>query len=361
MALWTLIAALVVLCTLLPLWQNDTWWVRAWDFPRAQIAGLAVVALATRTLLGPVENLPQRALLGLLTASLLFQLWRIFPYTPLARVQSLAADSSRPGGSLSLMISNVLMDNRNAEPLLALVREKDPDLLFAAETDEWWVRELSVLRERYPYQMLEPLDDTYGMALFSRFEIFEPKVRFLIEDDVPSFHLEVEPKTGRRVRLHFLHPRPPFPTESLETKPRDAEILIVGREVGSNGEPTIVAGDLNDVAWSHTTRLFQRVSALLDPRIGRGLYSTFHAENPLLRWPLDHVFHSDHFKLVSLDRLQPVGSDHFPIFAHLQLESLAPLEQQAPLLEPGDLQETFEIIEEGDPDLSPPPTTQEHP
>ena len=108
----------------------------------------------------------------------------------------------------------------------------------------------------------------------------------------------------------------------------------------------IVYGDLNDVAWSRTTRLFQKVSRLVDPRKGRGLYSTFHARWPLFRWPLDHVFFSDCFRLVALRRLPYSGSDHFPVYVCLHLEPDAAAEQEAPEKDAADEQEAAETIAE---------------
>jgi hypothetical protein len=80
---------------------------------------------------------------------------------------------------------------------------------------------------------------------------------------------------------------------------------------------------LNDVAWSATTRLFRKVSRLLDPRIGRGMYNTFHAGHWYMRWPVDHFFHSKDFTLVRLARLENCGSDHFPVLVELQCEDAA--------------------------------------
>jgi len=81
--------------------------------------------------------------------------------------------------------------------------------------------------------------------------------------------------------------RPNPGTRSYE---RDAELLVVGRHIRRRGQPAIVAGDMNDVGWSRTSRLFQRYSGLLDPRRGRGLYNTYSTYIPLFRYPLDHSF-----------------------------------------------------------------------
>jgi endonuclease/exonuclease/phosphatase (EEP) superfamily protein YafD len=94
---------------------------------------------------------------------------------------------------------------------------------------------------------------------------------------------------------------------------------VVGKEISKQSGPVIVAGDLNDVAWSPTTRHFKKISGLLDPREGRGFFNTFHAHYPLVKWPLDHVFHSKHFSLVRIERLSDIGSDHYPLFTQLAL------------------------------------------
>ncbi|KPQ28321.1 MAG: hypothetical protein HLUCCX14_11005 [Marinobacter excellens HL-55] len=125
-------------------------------------------------------------------------------------------------------------------------------------------------------------------------------------------------------------------------------MLIIGREVDSRDKPTIVAGDFNDVAWSRTTKLFQKASGLLDPRVGRGMFNTFNARNPLLRWPLDHVFHSNHFKLVRMARGPAWGSNHFPIFIELSLESGAEAEQEEPDMSHSEEAQVEAKIEEGE-------------
>jgi endonuclease/exonuclease/phosphatase (EEP) superfamily protein YafD len=134
-----------------------------------------------------------------------------------------------------------------------------------------------------------------------------------------------------------------------DSAPRDAELVLVGKEIAAHERevPTIVCGDLNDVAWSFTTQLFLRISKLLDPRMGRGMYNSYNANSHVFRFPLDHVFHSNEFKLIDLRVLGHVGSDHFPMLIALSCEpEAATREQPEPETKAEDHEDAHEIVGE---------------
>jgi endonuclease/exonuclease/phosphatase (EEP) superfamily protein YafD len=312
--------------TAVPLLRSERWWIRTLDFPRLQVAvagAVVLLALAAR----PAEGAAFWIAAFLAAATVLTQLGYVLPYTPLWRKETKDAEGGHP--TLTLLMANVLMQNRRSDPLLQFIQRRRPDLVVLDEPDAWWEGALRALERDYPHTVKEPLPNTYGMLLYSRLPFLECERQHLVEPDVPSFHLRVA-VDGRTVRLHFVHPRPPAPGEAQSSGERDVELVLVGRMAARERDPTIVAGDLNDVAWSRTTRLFQRVSRLLDPRRGRGMFNTFHAGWFFLRWPLDHLFHSEHFRLVRLERGPAFGSDHFPIVITLELDPTARLEQEPP-------------------------------
>jgi endonuclease/exonuclease/phosphatase (EEP) superfamily protein YafD len=346
---WTSIAVglSMVAGTLLSLSRSPHWFVRGWDFPRVQIALLAGGAGAVHTWCCATGALHDRLFLAAILACVVWQVARIYPYTPLARVrvQSSREPASDEHRRLRFLICNVQMENTTHERLLRLVRDTDPDVLLAVETDEHWVRALEPLTAEYPHVIRQPQNNWFGMALLSRLPLLEARVEFLVQDDVPSAFAVLE-LAGERVTLRGLHPRPPEPVRDQDSTARDAELVLVGRWIAKqNGAPTVVVGDLNDVAWSATTQLFLRLSGLLDPRMGRGFYNTYNARNPLVRWPLDHVFHSNHFRLVQLRRCGDIGSDHFPVLVELSYEPDAPAEQPESRTAPGDKEEAVERLE----------------
>ncbi len=311
------LVALLVLITLLPLSRATVWWIRDMDFPRLQIAAGAALLLAAALALLDLDVLLSGALITVTAACLLYQAWWIYPYTRLHKVEVLAPASAASHERIRILTANVLTENRNADGLIDLIRAHDPDIFVTLESDAWWQQRLDGLEKDYPYTMKCPLDNLYGMHVYSRLPLRDSAIQFLVEDDIPSMHAMAELPTGLHVRLHFLHPAPPSPTEHAASTERDAELLMVAKSVAQLRTPVIVAGDLNDVAWSTTTRLFRKISGLLDPRIGRGMFNTFHAGHWFMRWPLDHLFHSQHFTLSFIKRLPAFGSDHFPVLVEL--------------------------------------------
>lgn len=322
------VGVLMVAATALPLLRKDAWWVRIFDFPRLQITFILAATLAAYLLLKWEPGLAENLFLGISATCLIYQGYMMYPYTPLARKQVQQSVNAGNDSSFSLLFANVLMDNRNAAKLREIISEVDPDIILTVETNGWWKEQLEGFERTHRHTVQQPQENTYGMLLYSRLELLRPEVKFLVQDDVPSIHARVRLPSGKEVELRCLHPRPPFPTEDERSTERDAELLIVGKETKGLSSPVVVLGDLNDVAWSRTNYLFQDVSGLLDPRIGRGFYHTFHAKYPFVRFPLDHFFHSNHFRLVDFRRLAYFGSDHFPVYIKLSYEPTAESQQE---------------------------------
>lgn len=341
--LFYLLSLILTFLNFIPFLPSPKWYVRVWDYPRFQMLGIGLVITLTASFtldFNRWENIVCLVLLGL---NFFYLGWIVYPYTFLS--SKMVADANKKAGTekIKLMTVNVYQHNQAFGETLDLIQKTNPDVVFLLETDENWKNAVQNLKKEYEYFIEIPKENTYGMLFYSKIPIKNQEIHYLIDDEIPSIIVDLQ--FGKHLmRLYGVHPTPPVPQENTESTERDAEILIMGKKSKEFQGPSIVFGDLNDVAWSHTTRLFLRISGMLDPRIGRGMYNTFHTKYPFFRWPLDHFFVSSHFRLHHLKVETGVGSDHFPISIEL---SIHPKDEEKELeTKPDDKEEAQAIIEE---------------
>ncbi|KGF67930.1 hypothetical protein LL06_19585 [Hoeflea sp. BAL378] len=311
------LAAICLIASLIPLLPFAHGMVRSFDFGRLQVIAVAAVVIVA-TLTFSVAAPTYLVTIGMAAAAIVIQLLHVLRFTPLWPRQTAGfTGDPETTETISVVACNVKESNRDYHLVADMLCSARPDVAVFMETNAAWGEALKSSLADYPHTILQPQENSYGMILASRYPLSDCEVRFLLNKEVPSISCVVTLPGGSEVRIIALHPEPPLPVR--DTYGRDAEILLVAEEAQDEARPLIVTGDLNDVAWSRTTRRFLRISRLLDPRQGRGLFNSFDARYWFLRWPLDHIFHSRHFELVAIERQRFVGSDHFPMYYNLAL------------------------------------------
>ncbi len=309
---------LLVIAVFLPQVKSDNWIFRILEYPRLQKFIICLSIFIALLFFANTSNIFQLISLISLGLGVLYLIKKIFPYSILAPKQMVSLQSSDVNNQLKLYTANVYQYNRSYTNILAQIKKCKPDVILLVETDKLWEDAMDYLIKEYPHCLKEPLDNTYGMLFYSKFEMVEGRVNYLIKDDVPSIEAKLKLPSGQLIKVWGLHPKPPIPSEDPQTTAKDKEIMTVAFEVKNEKLPVVVMGDLNDVAWSYVTELFTKSSGLLDPRRGRGFFSTFSANHWYMRFPLDYVFCSAHFGLVKMKRMPHNGSDHFPMFSHFE-------------------------------------------
>lgn len=321
MNIFLAVSSSLLLCfTALSLIRHDYWTFRVFDYPRLQKLVLSIACMVLLLIYFDGSSTLSWVLSLLIAINIVYLSTQIIPFTRLGKIQVKKATKGIDEQSICVMTANVFQDNRNTRGCLDEIRKHNPDVVVLLETDSFWEKETLELEKDYPHYVRVPLSNTYGMLLYSRLELQDPQVKYMVEKDVPSIHTGIVLKDGTLIRLYAVHPTPPVPNENPRATERDKELLLIAEHAKASKAPVIVVGDLNDVAWSFTTELFLKMSGLLDPRRGRGFFNSFHAHYPFLRFPLDHAFISEHFKLKQMKRLSNFNSDHFPIFIYVQYE-----------------------------------------
>ncbi|WP_330217960.1 hypothetical protein [Marinobacter similis] len=113
--LWglALVTVVVALATLLPMLRHPHWIIRGFDFPRLQLAAVALVVLILQLALLELDRPLSWFLVAATALSLGCQLWWILPYTVLWPREVKAARRGDPDRTITILTSNVLTPNRN--------------------------------------------------------------------------------------------------------------------------------------------------------------------------------------------------------------------------------------------------------
>ncbi len=311
---WSLATAILV-TTLLPLTNSVQWYVRMWDFPRLHIASVALIVIMAAL---PVAIAYKSLFMGVVAAALVYQSAQIFPYTPLASVEVATQPAPNSTDEVDMLAVNVLMENTRHQDLIDIVAREDPDVLLLMETDAAWADAFSDTLSQYTTVKSHVADNHYGMIFATRLDVLSAEFLWPSEDDTPAVKAVLRAPNGPEFNFIGLHPRPPVPGNDTET--RDRQIKDAALMTSSADRPTVCMGDFNDVAWSWTTKRFKRYANFREPRVGRGMISSFHADYPFMRFPIDQLFVTENVGLVSFARLESFGSDHFPIAATVFFE-----------------------------------------
>jgi len=323
---WEIILYIVVfLCLVgifLPSLNSTHWLVRGQEYLKIYYLLLATILLAI-TIVAALYNhfqVKYWIVISLLLLGIINCAKDVIPHSFFYWKEIKDAEHSA-SPNISVLIFNVLQSNDQYKLLIDIIAQTNPDLILLLETDQTWEQALVPLKENYPYVVKKIQDNNYGMMLFSKHKYVEKIVRDLYEKDTPAIEAMIS-KDGHDIRIMGIHPKPPVPEENGSSKPKDKEIEKAAKVIDKRKDSTlqILAGDLNDVAWSKSAYKLKEITNLKDPRIGRGTYNTFPTNFPF-KIPIDLIFCSSYFELIEMSVLDDIGSDHYPFFINLKLPS----------------------------------------
>lgn len=341
-----ILIGLLVVIHFLPMIRHPHWVFRASDFGRIQLLVLQIVLFLVGLIFVQDKNILFWIGAAILGGIIIQNIWILFPYTAWYRPTKYDVVENH-SGDVTILSANVYQFNKEYDRLIRLIQKLSPDIILTLETNQAWEDVLTVIEKNYPHYKKIPLENCYGMHFYTRLKVKDIKAHFFVADDLPSIEARLTTENGHEFTFFGVHPPPPSPTEEPTSKERDGDLMSIAKRIREIDHPVIAVGDFNNVAWARASKLFRKTSGLIDPRIGRGFVPTFPVRYPLLRCPIDLVFHSKEVFIKDLIAQEDIGSDHFPVLCRFFINLQAPGQQNEDNLDDDEEETVNEMIEEG--------------
>lgn len=306
-------ATLLLLVMLISLVPSDRWFIRTLDLVREPVTYFAAILLVATFVM---KTSYRWWTVVALSGAVLINVWRIWPYIPLAQTETSTTDEvSATDRCFTALAANVKMKNESYDRFAEWIRKYDPDVLFLMETDQKWINSLDPVLATYPHIARHPQPEAFGLAFASRLAVEKLAIVENTHRDTPTLYATLRTRGGSPIEFIGLHPKPPLP--GWNTELRDENIVNAGIRTPDRLSDAFVMGDFNDVPWSRTTTKFRERGGWRDPRIGRGTFPTFPSRLLFLGWPLDQLMVKGQLQIASFEILPENGSDHRAVRARL--------------------------------------------
>jgi len=244
-------------------------------------------------------------ILSILFAIILFS--KILPSDPTNN--HMAAENAE----LSVLSINLLSSNIDSAKVNQLIIEKDADILLLIEYTSFWERSASVTQ--YPYSIAEVRDDTFGIALYSKYPFRNEASIDFSNSRFPIASAQIE-LGDQRLNILGIHYQNPIGRRETAAQKIQIQETIADAKTK---EKLLVIGDFNLTPYAKDFSRLLREASLTDTRDGFGIHGSWPAIWTAFRIPIDHALVSKNIK-VNVREVGPlVGSDHLPLYLEIQL------------------------------------------